>query len=100
MPRSKKNGVTPKSETKKQTKTKGGNPNSKNPSIGKPGSKSSSKRKKKSRKDSKVDADSVDDVDQDQLGSTGGTAGAASGKNRDAMREEVMTQVTVLDVGL
>lgn len=102
MARSKKNAVTPKSETKKQKIMKGGNQNSDNPSIRKSGGskKSSSKRKRKSRKESMVDADSVGSH-QDQR-SSGGTAGAASGTNRDAMREEVMTQVTVspLDVGL
>lgn len=98
MARSKKNGVTPTSETKTPKTMKGGKSNSENPPTGKSGNKSSSKKKRKSKKDSKVDTDNVN-FDQDQTRSTGGTAGE-SGHKRDAMREEVMTQVTVFDIGL
>ena len=93
MARSKKNGVKPKSETKKHRTVKGGDLNSGNPATGKSGSKSSAT-KRRSRKGNKVDPDNVD-FDQDQR-SNGATVGPASGKSRDAMREELMTQVTAL----
>lgn len=59
---------------------------------GKSGGKKSStaKKKKSNAKTKKVEA--VDDVEEDE-GSMGGTAGAASRNPRDAVREEVMTQV-------
>ena len=99
MARSKKNGVAPPSgkEKKKGRKHTGGSivvveAGGGKGSAGKSGGKDSSTTKKKKSSTRTKKGEAGDDVAEDE-GSVGGTAGAASRNTRDAVREEVMTQV-------
>lgn len=96
MARSKKNDIVPSSKEKSGRKHTSGSivvveASGGKGSKGKTDGKQSSvtKKKKSSAKTKKVEANVVDEDE----GSMGGTAGAASRNTRDAVREEIMTQV-------
>lgn len=93
MARSKKNGVAPSKDKKPGRKSTGGTivvveAGGGNGSAGKSGKKGSSTAKKKKSRVKTKKGQAIDGAEGDE-----GSMGAASRNTRDALREEVMTQV-------